>query len=93
VTNTSARSGSEVVQLYLERCTPGVRRPLRTLAAFEKIALAPGQRRVVQFMLAPRAFCHWDVQQKKWRAEPGEWNLVAGRSSRDLRAAARVELA
>ncbi len=93
VTNTSARSGSEVVQLYLERCTPGVRRPLRTLAAFEKIALAPGQRRVVQFTLAPRAFFHWDVQQKNWRAELGEWNLVAGRSSRDLRAAARVELA
>jgi len=93
VTNTSTRGGSEVVQLYLERCTRGVRRPLRTLAAFEKIALAPGERRLVHFALAARTFSYWDAQQKTWRVEPGEWTLSAGRSSRDLRAAAQVEIA
>ncbi len=93
VTNTSARAGVEVVQLYVERCAPGVRRPLRTLAAFEKIALGPGERRRVRFALAARTFSYWDVQQKAWRVEPGAWELVVGRSSRDLRATARVELA
>ena len=93
VTNTGARAGSEVVQLYLERNTPGIRRPLRTLAAFEKIALAPAERRTVRFTLAPRAFSHWDVQQKTWRREAGLWTLSAGRSSRDLRSTATVELA
>lgn len=93
IANTGERPGREVVQLYVQRCTPGVRRPLRTLAAFEKIALAPGERRVVRFTLAPRAFSHWDTQQKAWRVEPGEWELAAGRSSRDLRAATRVTLA
>jgi beta-glucosidase len=93
VTNTGARAGSEVVQLYLERTSPGVRRPLRTLAAFEKIALAPAERRSVRFTLAPRAFSHWDVQQKTWRMESGAWTLAVGRSSRDLRSAATVELA
>ncbi len=93
VTNTSARAGSDVVQLYLERCAAGVRRPLRTLAAFEKIALAPGEQRVVRFTLTARAFSHWDVQQKSWRVEPGAWSLSAGRSSRDLRADARIEVA
>jgi beta-glucosidase len=92
VSNTGERPGREVVQLYAQRCTQGVRRPLRTLAAFEKIALAPGERRVVRFSLSPRAFSHWDTQQNAWRAEPGEWELAAGRSSRDLRAAARFTL-
>ncbi len=90
IANTGACRGREVVQLYAKRCTQGVRRPLRTLAAFEKIALAPDERRVVRFTLAPRAFSHWDTQQKAWRVEPGEWELAAGRSSRDLRAAARI---
>jgi beta-glucosidase len=92
VTNTSDRAGVEVVQLYLERKTPGVRRPLRTLAAFEKIALAAGERRVVRFAIAARAFAHWDVAQNDWRVEAGEWELHAGRSSRDLRSAARVAI-
>jgi beta-glucosidase len=93
VTNTSARAGSEVVQLYVERCAAGVRRPLRTLAAFEKIALAPGERRRVRFALTPRTFSYWDVPRKSWRVEPGAWELAVGRSSRDLRATVRVELA
>ena len=47
----------------------------------------------VHFTLASRTFSYWDVQQRQWRGEPGAWELAVGRSSRDLRAIARVELA
>lgn len=93
VTNTSARAGTEVVQLYAERTSAGVRRPLRTLAAFEKIALAAGEQRVVRFTVPARAFAHWDVAQNDWKIEAGDWQLHAGRSSRDRRSAASVAIA
>jgi beta-glucosidase len=90
VANVSERAGVEVVQLYLQRISSGVRRPLRTLAAFEKIALAPGERRVVRFAIPSRAFAYWDVAQNDWHVEAGEWEIGAGRSSRDPRGAAPV---
>jgi beta-glucosidase len=90
VANVSERAGVEVVQLYLQRISSGVRRPLRTLAAFEKIALAPGERRVVRFAIPSRAFAYWDVAQNDWHVEAGEWEIAAGRSSRDQRGAAPV---
>jgi beta-glucosidase len=59
VTNTGTRSGSEVVQLYVEPVTPSVTRPPKELKAFAKVWLEAGQSATVVLTLAERAFAHW----------------------------------
>ena len=84
VTNTGARAGAEVVQLYVEPVAPAVERPVRELKAFAKVALRPGERRTVRLTLAPRAFSYYSPERKAWVADAGEYRIVVGRSSRDL---------
>jgi beta-glucosidase len=92
VANTSTRPGREVVQLYASDVDASVRRPLRWLVAFEKVALAPGERRTVRFDVPARALSFWDVAGKGWRLEPGRFELAAARSSRQFVASAAVEI-
>lgn len=90
ITNASARAGVEVVQLYLEAPRGPRRRPPRALVGFAKLALAPGARGVARFSVPARALAIWNVAARGWHVEPGIYALVAGRSSRDLRARARL---
>ncbi len=66
VRNTGARTGSEVVQLYVEPVDPAVQRPLRELKAFRKVTLAPGAVETVTLDLEPRAFAYFDVGDPDW---------------------------
>jgi len=93
VRNRSARTGSEVVQLYVHDDEARVRRPEQELRAFAKVTLGPGQAEVVRFALGPRAFAFWDETLHAWAREPGGFELRLGASSRDVRLRARVELA
>ena len=90
VRNTGARAGQEVVQLYVRDEAATVVRPRKELRGFEKIALAPGEEREVRFTLGKRAFAFWDVRLHDWRVEAGEFTILVGASSRDLRGEARV---
>jgi beta-glucosidase len=83
VTNTGRRAGAEVVQLYAgDPSTAG--EPLRTLAGFQKVWLAPGQTAQVSFSLGPRALSYWDQTTQRWSAVPGIYRVAAGDSSRNL---------
>lgn len=84
VRNTGGRSGSEIVQLYLEPAGSPVRRPVRELAAFEKVTLEPGESRTVQLQLDRRAFAFWDVIGQRWWVQPGIYQVAVGRSSADI---------
>jgi beta-glucosidase len=92
VTNEGARSGQEVVQLYVRDVASRLARPEQELRAFAKPALAPGETATVRFELGPRAFAFWDPAQDDWVMEPGEFELRAGASSRDLRARASLSI-
>jgi beta-glucosidase len=92
VANTGARAGSEVVQLYLRDVASRVRRPAKELAAFEKVALGPGEETTVRFALDRRAFAFWDARMNAWATESGEFEVLAGASSRDVRLRATVTL-
>lgn len=85
VTNTGARAGSTVLQVYVTPpATPD--RPHRTLRGFAKCALAPGQAQNVTIYLAPRDFARFDVPAQCWRVDAGEYVLSAGFSSADITA-------
>jgi beta-glucosidase len=80
VTNTGARAGTEVVQLYVRDLVASVARPVRELKAFERVSLAPGESRTVRFEVPVSAlgFTGLDLQ---YRVEPGEFKLWIGPDS------------
>lgn len=90
--NTSARRGTQVVQLYAHRTGAGMRRPTRTLAAFAKVSLDAGERRTVRASIPLRAFSYWDVAKHAFQVEAGAWEIAAARSSRDLVSTATVAI-
>lgn len=92
VTNTGERAGAEVVQLYVSDVSSSVDRPPTELAAFAKVRLDPGHTRTVRLSLDRRAFSFWDAERHDWVCESGEFEILCGSSSRDIRARATVTL-
>jgi beta-glucosidase len=90
VTNVGSRRGTEVVQLYVADVEASVGRPPKELRGFAKLALDPGEARVVTFGLDHRAFAFWDEPSGRWRVEPGRFDLLLGSSSRHIRAQTAV---
>jgi beta-glucosidase len=94
VVNTGPRKGSEVIQIYVADPVSRLPRPKKELKGFVKITLEAGASSEVVIHLSPRAFRYWDPDVKggSWVAEPGEFRILAGRSSRHIDAEAAVEL-
>ncbi len=90
VTNTGSRAGAEVVQLYLHESDPRLPRPDRELAAFAKVSLEPGETKRVVLSVPRRAFEWWDVQKHDWNSQAGDFELLAGSSSQDIRARLQI---
>ena len=84
VKNTGNRAGKEVVQLYVAPKDPEFVRPEKELRAFEKISLEPGESRKVTFTLGKRAFAYWNVMLHDWHVVSGEYEILIGKSSRDI---------
>ena len=85
VTNSGARSGQEVVQLYLRDVESTLVRPEKELAAFAKVELSAGETQTVELELDLRALSFYDPDKQSWVAEAGEFAVLVGASSRDLR--------
>ncbi|MGH2860196.1 MAG: glycoside hydrolase family 3 C-terminal domain-containing protein [Solirubrobacteraceae bacterium] len=85
VTNTGARAGAEVVQVYVSDPVAGVYRPAQELRGFEKVRLEPGASGRVTIALDKRAFAYWHTARGEWVVEGGEFQLRVGSSSRDIR--------
>jgi beta-glucosidase len=81
VTNTGARAGTEVVQIYIRDRVSSVTRPVKELKGFKKLALAPGETATVTFGVAAEALAFYDVNME-YVVEPGEFDVMVGSSSR-----------
>lgn len=92
VANTGQRSGAEVVQLYVQ--VEGTERPIKQLAAFERLVLRPGEKRTVTFSLAHDhiAFQFWDEAKQTYTSTSGTIKLLVGSSSIDIRQQGQVRL-
>jgi beta-glucosidase len=84
VTNTGAREGAEVVQLYLGSPATA-EEPPKQLKGFEKILLKPGEAKIVAMKLDRDSFAAWDSDGHAWRVYPGTYSVMVGSSSRDIR--------
>jgi len=80
VTNTGAREGAEVVQLYVKDEVASVTRPVRALAGFRRVSLRPGESRTLQFRLTPKELGLYD-QRMRFVVEPGTFRVFVGGSS------------
>lgn len=91
VQNTGARAGDEVVQLYLRDPVASVARPVLQLRGARKIHLAPGEVREVSFRLGPEDFTLLDAALHPV-VEPGDFEILVGASSKDLRLRGRLTI-
>ncbi|SCL29201.1 beta-glucosidase [Micromonospora pallida] len=87
VTNTGARRGKHVVQVYASRPDSAIDRPVRWLAGFAPVWLDPGERAEVHIRIPKRTFAHWD---RGWVYEPGEFALAIGASAGDVGESVRL---
>ncbi|MFN4241092.1 MAG: glycoside hydrolase family 3 N-terminal domain-containing protein [Erythrobacter cryptus] len=83
VTNTGARPGDEVVQLYITRWQLGLARPVRELKGFARVTLDPGESRSLTFTIPPSELAVWDDALEETNP-PGPLRLWAGNSSASL---------
>jgi len=87
VRNTGAMRATETVQLYLHQRFGSSARPRRELKGFQRIALAPGETRTVQFRLGPDELRYWSAARREWVLEPSLFDIWLGG---DANAAASV---
>ncbi|MGC1258852.1 MAG: glycoside hydrolase family 3 C-terminal domain-containing protein, partial [Candidatus Acidiferrales bacterium] len=92
VTNTGARDGADVAQVYLSDPQSRVPRPVKELKGFARINLKPGETKTATVTLDSRAFSYYDVAGKQWRADPTEYQILVGRSSEDIQLRGAVTL-
>lgn len=90
VRNTGDREGAEIVQVYVSDGEASVERPPKELAGFRKVWLAPNEETDLTFELGPEATSFYHPEDG-WTVESGEFDVLAGGSSRDVRLTARFE--
>jgi beta-glucosidase len=85
VKNTGEVAGSEIVQIYIEPAKAAVLRPMKELKAFCKVRLEAGEEKRALATLERRAFAYFDVAGDKWSVASGEYQILFGSSSADIR--------
>ncbi|MBW8738782.1 MAG: glycoside hydrolase family 3 C-terminal domain-containing protein [Streptomyces turgidiscabies] len=84
LSNSGARPGSEVVQLYVRAVDARYEAPRLKLADFRKVRLEPGESRDVSFRLAAGQLAHWDVTTGAFTVDPGAYEILVARSAEHL---------
>ena len=92
VTNTGGRAGQEVVQMYIGDRKSSLPRPLKELKGFCKVSLAPGESKVVSFVIDREALSFFDPDRHEWVAEPGRFDVYLASASDDVRGKVSFEL-
>ena len=92
VTNTGARTGDAVAELYIAPPKTNSR-PAKELKGFSRVKLQPGETKAVSIPLNTRSFAHYDVNGKQWRAEKGTYEVLVGSSSEQVELKGQIDLA
>lgn len=84
VRNSGNTAGKEIVELYVRDIESSIARPDKELREFEKIELQPGESKTIHFNLDKRDFSFFDIDSGDWFSETGEFEILIGKSSRDI---------
>ncbi|MBQ8016323.1 MAG: glycoside hydrolase family 3 C-terminal domain-containing protein [Clostridia bacterium] len=90
--NTGDVSGYEIAQLYVADKESTIYRPEKELKAFKKVWLNPGEIKEVKLILNKRAFAFYNVNINDWCVESGEFDILVGASSADIKLSATVNV-
>jgi len=85
VRNSGSRPGAEVVELYVHDGHSSVDRPVQELKGFKRVELAAGESKTVHFTLDRSSLAFYSTAKKAWVTEPGDFAVLVGSSSRDIR--------
>lgn len=92
ISNSGSVAGSEVVQLYVHDQKSELVRPYKELKAFDRVFLAAGETKTVSMKLDFRSFAYFHPGYKRWISEDGQFDLLVGSSSTDIRCRKTVSL-
>ena len=85
IKNTGKIDGAEIAQIYVRDIESTVFRPEKELRAFKKIFLKAGEEQTVEIKLSKRAFAYYNVNIMDWHVESGDFEILIGSSSRDIK--------
>lgn len=83
--NTGDRAGAEVTQLYTHQQKGFTVQPIKSLRAFQRVMLKPGESETIHFRLPAKELAFYDLNRHEFRVEPGTFDLMIGSSSEDIR--------
>ncbi len=92
IKNTGGRAGAETAQLYVRDPESTVFRPEKELKGFTKIYLEPGEEKTAVIETDERAFAYYNTNVSDWQTEGGEFEILIGASSRDIRLSGKITL-
>jgi beta-glucosidase len=90
VKNVGKTAGAEVAELYVKDDKSTIFRPEKELKGFKKIYLEAGETKEVEIKLDSRAFAYYNTAIKDWHVESGDFSVLVGASSRDIRLGGKV---
>ena len=85
IENTGNMAGEEVVQVYVSSSQLSEPVLVKSLKAFKKVYLEPGEKKMICLEIGAEAFEWYDVNGKAWRLDTGLYKILVGCSSRDVR--------
>ncbi len=85
IKNTGALMGGEVAQLYIKDVLSSLDRPEKELKAFTKVFLNAGESKNISMKISKEALSYYSTTKKGWFAEPGDFEVMIGASSKDIR--------
>ncbi|MGK9477119.1 beta-glucosidase [Melioribacter sp. OK-6-Me] len=92
ITNAGNYDGAEIAQLYVKDIESSILRPEKELKGFQKVYLKKGETKKVTIELTKKELSFWDTQTGNWKAEAGDFDILIGASSRDIKLKTKLTL-
>lgn len=92
IKNVGSVAAKEISQVYVHDVFASVSRPQKELKGFSKDLLQPGESKKISMKLNARAFAYYSLPKKAWHVENGEFEILVGASSRDIRLSTKIEI-
>ena len=92
VKNTGDVAGAEVAQIYVSAPDSLIFKAPKELKGFKKIFLEPGEEKTVEITLSKRDFAYYNVNINDYHVESGDYNIMVGASSRDIKLQSTVNV-
>ena len=92
IKNVGSVAGAEIAQVYISKPESKIFRAPKELKGFVKVYLEPGEEKKVSVDIDDRAFSFWNTVTGDWCIESGEYKILVGASSRDIRLEANVKM-